>query len=58
LAISAEYRVFVEGKNIIGLNETQLGIIAPKWFRELYISVLGYRQAEKALLKYEKLVNL
>ncbi|KAL0101040.1 hypothetical protein PUN28_018713 [Cardiocondyla obscurior] len=51
LAISTEYRVMVEGKYTIGLNETQLGIIAPKWFRDMYISVLGYRQAELALLR-------
>ncbi|EZA60296.1 hypothetical protein DMN91_011020 [Ooceraea biroi] len=51
LAMSTEYRVFVEGKHTIGLNETQLGIVAPKWLMEVYILVLGYRQAEKALLK-------
>ncbi|XP_071556710.1 enoyl-CoA delta isomerase 1, mitochondrial isoform X2 [Temnothorax nylanderi] len=51
LAISTEYRVMVEGKHTIGLNETQLGIVAPKWFRDSYISVIGYRQAELALLR-------
>ncbi|EFN66810.1 3,2-trans-enoyl-CoA isomerase, mitochondrial [Camponotus floridanus] len=51
LAISTEYRVFVEGKHTIGLNETQLGMIAPKWFQDLYVSLLGYRQAELALLR-------
>ncbi|XP_014483564.1 PREDICTED: enoyl-CoA delta isomerase 1, mitochondrial-like [Dinoponera quadriceps] len=51
LAISTEYRVFVQGKHSIGLNETQLGLVAPKWFRDLYISLLGYRKAELALLK-------
>lgn len=51
LAISTEYRVFVEGKHSIGLNETQLGIVAPKWMRDLYISLLGCRQAELALLR-------
>lgn len=51
LAISTEYRVFVEGKHSIGLNETQLGIVAPKWFRDPFISLLGYRQAELALLR-------
>jgi len=56
--MSTEYRVFVEGKHTIGLNETQLGIAAPKWFIELYVSLLGYRQAEKALLRYEKLINI
>ncbi|EFN83811.1 enoyl-CoA delta isomerase 1, mitochondrial [Harpegnathos saltator] len=51
LAISTEYRVFVQGKHSIGLNETQLGLIAPKWFREPYISLMGYRQADLALLR-------
>jgi hypothetical protein len=31
LAVSCEYRVMVGPKYTIGLNETQLGIIAPKW---------------------------
>lgn len=56
LAISTEYRVFVEGKHIIGLNETQLGLVASKWFRDPYISLLGYRQAELALLRYVRLI--
>lgn len=51
MAISTEYRVFVEGKHTIGLNETQLGMIAPKWFKDMYILLLGYRQAELALLR-------
>lgn len=50
-AISCDYRVFAEGKHTMGLNETKLGIIAPKWFRDVYISVLGYRTAETALLR-------
>ncbi|XP_012521342.1 enoyl-CoA delta isomerase 1, mitochondrial-like [Monomorium pharaonis] len=51
MAISSEYRVMVEGKHTIGLNETQLGIVAPKWFKDVYIDVIGYRQAELALLR-------
>ena len=51
LALSTEYRVMVEGKHTIGLNETQLGIVAPTWFRSLYIETLGYRTAEIALLR-------
>ncbi|XP_029668293.1 enoyl-CoA delta isomerase 1, mitochondrial-like [Formica exsecta] len=51
LAISTEYRVFVEGKHTIGLNETQLGIAAPKWFMDPFISLVGYRQTELALLR-------
>lgn len=51
LALSTEYRVMVEGKYTIGLNETKLGIVAPKWFRDMFISAIGYRQAELALLR-------
>ncbi|KAG5307320.1 ECI1 isomerase, partial [Acromyrmex insinuator] len=51
LAMSTEYRVLVEGKHTVGLNETQLGIIAPKWFMDVYISLIGHRQAELALLR-------
>ncbi|XP_057331980.1 enoyl-CoA delta isomerase 1, mitochondrial-like [Microplitis mediator] len=50
-AMSCEYRVFVDGKHAIGLNETKLGIVAPSWFREIYVSTIGYRQAELALLQ-------
>ncbi|XP_076383484.1 enoyl-CoA delta isomerase 1, mitochondrial [Megalopta genalis] len=51
LAISTEYRVFVEGKHTMGLNETRLGISVPRWFKNLYIDVLGYRKAEIACLR-------
>ncbi|KAK2586487.1 hypothetical protein KPH14_010754 [Odynerus spinipes] len=51
LAISSEYRVLVDGKHTIGLNETQLGIVAPKWFIDPYIDTIGKRQAELALLR-------
>ncbi|XP_054286553.1 enoyl-CoA delta isomerase 1, mitochondrial-like [Macrosteles quadrilineatus] len=49
LALSCEYRVMVGGKNVIGLNETKLGIIAPKWFMDCMRNVIGERQAELAL---------
>ncbi|XP_058805801.1 enoyl-CoA delta isomerase 1, mitochondrial-like [Phymastichus coffea] len=51
LALSCEYRVMVKGEHTIGLNETKLGIVAPKWFQDSMISTIGYRQAELALLK-------
>lgn len=57
LAMGTEYRVFVEGKYIMGLNETQLGIVAPPWLIQGYLSLLGYRQAEKALLPYVNLTK-
>ncbi|XP_031826432.1 enoyl-CoA delta isomerase 1, mitochondrial [Nomia melanderi] len=51
LGLSSEYRVFVKGKHTIGLNETQLGMSVPKWFKNLYIDVIGYRKAEMACLR-------
>lgn len=51
LSLTCEYRVLVDGKHTIGLNETQLGIVAPEWFRSLYIETIGYRKAELALLR-------
>lgn len=33
----------------IGLNETKLGIVAPKWFMAAFCNVLPRRVAEKAL---------
>ncbi|XP_034939747.1 enoyl-CoA delta isomerase 1, mitochondrial-like isoform X2 [Chelonus insularis] len=51
MAMSCEYRVFVNGKHTMGLNETKLGIVAPTWFKDVYISTIGYRRAELALLQ-------
>ncbi|XP_033248516.1 enoyl-CoA delta isomerase 1, mitochondrial-like [Drosophila miranda] len=48
LATACEYRVMVPNC-IIGLNETQLGIIAPKWLVSGYLNVLPKRVAERAL---------
>jgi len=48
LATSCEYRVMLP-KFTIGLNETKLGIVAPKWFMATYLNVLPRRAAELAL---------
>ncbi|XP_050430998.1 enoyl-CoA delta isomerase 1, mitochondrial-like isoform X2 [Adelges cooleyi] len=49
LAMSCDYRVMVEPKYTIGLNETQLGIVAPKWLMDTMIAVIGQRKAEVSL---------
>ncbi|PSN34686.1 Enoyl-CoA delta isomerase 1 [Blattella germanica] len=49
LALSCEYRVMVGPKYTIGLNETQLGIVAPKWFEYTMSNVIPKRQTELAL---------
>eukprot|EP00128_Syssomonas_multiformis_P007125 Colp12_sorted_trinity150504_noHs@7428 len=49
MAMSCDYRVMAEGPFAIGLNETQLGIVAPFWFRDVMVNTVGHRQAEKLL---------
>lgn len=55
LAISCDWRVMsagdpVKGKPFtIGLNETQLGIVAPPWIVETFQSVVGIRLADSML---------
>ncbi|XP_020807064.1 enoyl-CoA delta isomerase 1, mitochondrial isoform X3 [Drosophila serrata] len=48
LATACEYRVMLPNR-LIGLNETQLGIIAPKWLMSGFLNVLPQRVAERAL---------
>lgn len=49
LAMSCDYRVMVGPKYTIGLNETQLGIVAPKWFKDTMVAVIGQRKTELSL---------
>lgn len=48
LAMCCEYRVMLP-KCTIGLNETQLGIVAPSWFMATMKNTISSREAEKAL---------
>lgn len=48
LAASCEYRVMLPNFTI-GLNETKLGIVAPKWFMATYCNVLPRHVAEMSL---------
>ncbi|KAH1000025.1 hypothetical protein HUJ05_004661 [Dendroctonus ponderosae] len=48
LSLCCEYRIMVP-KAVIGLNETQLGIVAPSWFAASMENVIGKRQTELAL---------
>lgn len=48
LSMCCEYRVMVPN-SIIGLNETQLGIVAPPWFASTMENIIGKRQTELAL---------
>ncbi|XP_059053912.1 enoyl-CoA delta isomerase 1, mitochondrial-like [Achroia grisella] len=49
LAMSCEYRVMVNGKFTTGLNETALGIVAPRWFMDTMCNTISKRDAEIAL---------
>ncbi|KAJ0407523.1 hypothetical protein ATCC90586_002188 [Pythium insidiosum] len=49
LAMCCDWRVMTAGKPVIGLNETQLGIVAPTWFKETFVNTIGHREAEKML---------
>lgn len=46
--MSTEYRVMLNNFTI-GLNETQLGIVAPWWFEATMRNTIGTRQTELAL---------
>lgn len=48
LAMSTEYRIMLNNFTI-GLNETQLGIVAPSWFAATMRNTIGTRQTELAL---------
>jgi len=50
LAMCCDYRVMVGPKFSIGLNETQLGIVAPWWFKDTMLQTVGNRQTELALI--------
>ncbi|XP_034046655.1 enoyl-CoA delta isomerase 1, mitochondrial isoform X2 [Thalassophryne amazonica] len=50
MALSCDYRIMVENPRYsIGLNETQLGIVAPFWFKDTILNTIGHRKTEMAL---------
>jgi len=50
LAMCCDFRVMAEeGSHRIGLNETQLGIVAPTWFKDTMVNTVGFRSAERML---------
>ncbi|XP_062495490.1 enoyl-CoA delta isomerase 1, mitochondrial [Pezoporus occidentalis] len=50
IALSCDYRIMAENpKYTIGLNEAQLGIVAPFWFKDTFVNVVGQRVAERSL---------
>ncbi|XP_049599910.1 enoyl-CoA delta isomerase 1, mitochondrial [Syngnathus scovelli] len=50
MALTCDYRVMVDNPRYsIGLNETQLGIVAPFWFKDTMANTVGHRNTEMAL---------
>lgn len=49
IALSCDYRIMAQGKFVIGLNETLLGLVAPFWFANSMKLTAGHRETEKAI---------
>ncbi|XP_029425684.1 enoyl-CoA delta isomerase 1, mitochondrial isoform X2 [Nannospalax galili] len=50
MALTCDHRIMADNpKYTIGLNESQLGIVAPFWFKDNFVNTVGYRTAEHAL---------
>ena len=49
--MSCDYRVMVDGKSLIGMNETKLGFPVPFWLIEQMGKTIGLRKAGKQLKK-------
>ncbi|XP_036053668.1 enoyl-CoA delta isomerase 1, mitochondrial [Onychomys torridus] len=50
VALTCDYRIMADNpKYTIGLNESLLGIVAPFWLKDNFVSTIGHRAAERAL---------
>ncbi|XP_036798028.1 enoyl-CoA delta isomerase 1, mitochondrial isoform X3 [Oncorhynchus mykiss] len=50
MSIGCDYRIMADNPRYsIGLNETQLGIVAPFWFKDTLVNTVGNRAAELSL---------
>lgn len=45
-----DYRVMVGPDYTIGLNETKLGVVPPKWFQDTMAAIIGHRKAEVSII--------
>ena len=50
LALCCDYRIMAEGPYRIGLNETQVGLVAPEGIQALMARVVGPHRAERLLV--------
>ncbi|MDH5832453.1 enoyl-CoA hydratase/isomerase family protein [Luteimonas kalidii] len=53
LALCCDYRVMADGEYRIGLNETQVGLVAPEGIQRLLRRVVGPHRAERLLVAGE-----
>ena len=53
LALCCDYRVMASGPYLIGLNETQVGLVAPEGIQHLLRRVVGSHRAERLLVAGE-----
>jgi len=51
LSMACDYRVMVNGKGKIGMNETELGLYIPKWVTKVFSGIVGQRKSELILQK-------
>ncbi|XP_062295018.1 enoyl-CoA delta isomerase 1, mitochondrial-like [Scomber scombrus] len=50
MSLTCDYRIMADNPCYsIGLNETQLGIVAPFWFKDTMVNTVGHRTTEMAL---------
>ncbi|XP_056264173.1 enoyl-CoA delta isomerase 1, mitochondrial-like isoform X2 [Pseudoliparis swirei] len=50
MSMTCDYRIMADNPRYsIGLNETQLGIVAPFWFKDTMTNTVGHRTTEVAL---------
>ncbi|KAM8724012.1 enoyl-CoA delta isomerase 1, mitochondrial [Acanthopagrus schlegelii] len=50
MSLTCDYRIMADNPRYsIGLNETQLGIVAPFWFKDTMTNTVGHRNTEMAL---------
>jgi len=57
LALCCDYRVMASGPYLIGLNETQVGLVAPEGIQHLLRRVVGQHRAERLLVAGELVVG-
>jgi len=49
LASCCDYRIMVAGKTRIGLNESQIGLVAPFWFVDAMLNIMSRRDLDSML---------